>query len=717
VLYPDIMRLAAFALTFSLFSLFAPLLPASGVTVNWNPQDPTVGPYPTDVLTTPDSTQKNGIRINLPMPDCTTYPTDCQDVQLLNQLDGFQTAPRITVNFSGPVDVNSIHHAVYYVALDNLTMEESGINFTGQMLYTTQMIYDPTTNTLYGKPDGNLDQHRQYAIIITDVITDMAGNPVQADPGYTACVQPSTGTTPDAYCLELSQVVSGLAAAVAPANIVGASIFTTMNVTTWMEGAWAQLSNVAPPPAPLQPPTLIQYSNIASLVLHEQVAVSPAQYVDVPLPITNPLIHGIGAIGFGSFASPNFLNGQQVIPSTPTGQAVALPNAINVLSFHAFLPSSAEPPAGYPVVIFGHGFGDSQWGGPTAVAPTLAQAGFATIAINAVGHGFGPLSQVVITDPSGNVTTLAAGGRGVDLNGDGQIGPYEGCLAANPAQVALRDCLRQTALDLGELVRIIKNGISWNSGGTPDLDATKIYYVGESLGSMYGTIFSALAPEVRASVLNVGGGTVEDIVRWSQSYHSLAADILAANMPPLLNEGTDFNDNYVFPYQPVLVNEAPGAIQIQNAFELYEWFESLGDPVYYAPHLADSMLPGVPFKRILFQLARRDLTMPNMATTRLIKAANHPLTWEYRHDIALADGLPLPQDPHPFLALFIGISGSTVEFPSLDGILIGLAAQQQVAGFFTADGRSAPDPNTFLPSAIPQGLFEIPAHLPEDNGY
>jgi hypothetical protein len=42
-------------------------------------------------------------------------------------------------------------------------------------------------------------------------------------------------------------------------------------------------------------------------------------------------------------------------------------------------------------------------------------------------------------------------------------------------------------------------------------------------------------------------------------------------------------------------------------------------------------------------------------------------TWEYRHDLALADGLPLPLDPHPFLALFIGISGSTVEFPSLAG--------------------------------------------------
>ena len=708
-MYPDIMRRVAFVLT---SALFAPLLLASGVTVNWNPADPTVGPYPSDILTTPDSTQKNGIRINLPMPDCTTAPSDCQDVQLINELDGFQTAPRISVSFSGPIDVSSIHHAIYYVALDNLTGEESGINFTGQMLYLTQMIYDPTTNTLYGKPDGNLDQHRHYAIVVLDVIRDLAGDPVQADPGFTACAYPSPGVAQTIYCSEISQAVSSVAAQVAPANIVSASVFTTMNVTSWMEQAHSLLKTQQ-----VQTPVLVQFSNVASLVLHEQVAINPSQFVDVPLPINNPLIQGIGAIAFGTFDSPNFLNGDQVIPSTPTGQAVALPPSAGLISYHVFLPSSPEPATGYPVVIYGHGFGDSQWGGPTAVAPVLAQAGFATVAINAVGHGFGGGSQVIITDPSGKVTTFAAGGRGVDLNGDGQIGPYEGCLAMNPSQVALRDCLRQTALDLTQLVRTIQGGLDLNGDGQPDLDASKIYYVGESLGSMYGTIFSALEPAVRASVLNVGGGTVEDIVRWSSSYHGLAAALLAAHIPSLLNEGTDFNDNYVFPYQPVLVNEVPGAIAIQNAFELYEWFDSLGDPVYYAPHLADSMLPGVPYKRILFQLARKDLTMPNMATTRLIKAANHPLTWEYRHDIALADGLPLPQDPHPFLALFIGISGSTVQFPSLDGILIGLAAQKQVAGFFAADGQSAPDPNTFLPQAIPQGLFEIPAYLPEDNDY
>ncbi len=711
VLYPNEMRRLAYALT---FSLFAPLLLASGVTVMWNPADPTVGPFPTDFLTTPDTTQKSGMRVNLPVPDCTSAPSDCQDAQLINQLDGFQTAPRIRVTFSGPIDLNTMHHAIYYVVLQNMTQEEHGITAPGDMLYLTQMIYDPTTNTIYGKPDGNLDQHSRVAVIVTDKIHDPEGNPIQPDPGYTACVTPGAAQQ-TAYCNELSQAVATAAPLFAPANIVGATVFTTMNVTTWMEKAHAQIANVAPPPT--TPPTLIQYSNVASLTLHEEVAVNPPQFVDVQLPIKNPLFQGIGAVAFGSFPSPNFLNDQQVIPTTPTGQDITPPGSVNMIYYHVFLPSSSEPAAGYPVVIYGHGFGDSQWGGPSAVAPALAQAGFATIAINAVGHGFGPLSQVIVTDPSGNSTTLTAGGRTVDLNGDGTLDPYEGCVAMNPAQVALRDCLRQTALDLSGVVRMIQGGLYLTGAGKPDLDANRIYYVGESLGSMYGTIFSAIEPGVRTSVLNVGGGSVADIVRWSQSYHPLAAALLAARTPSLLNMGADFNDNYVFPYQPVKVNDVPGAIAIQNVFELGEWLQSLGDPVYYAPHMAGSPLPGLPYKNILFQLAREDTTMPNIAATRLIKAANHPTTWEYRHDLALADGLPLPQDPHPFLVMFIGISGSTVDIPGLDAIFIGLAAQQQVVGFFASDGQSAPDPNTFLPASLPQGLFEVPLHLPEDNGY
>ena len=702
---------------FLLLCAAAPRLVAGGVTVRWDPRDPTVGPFPTDFLTIPDSAQKSGRRVNLPVPDCAAAPSDCQDVQLINQLDGFQTAPRIRVSFSAPIDVNTLYNAIYYVPLDNLTKEEPGVNVYGQTIPINQIIYDPTSNTVYAKPDATLDQHRHMALIVTDKIHDTAGDPVQPDSAYATCASlANEWAQGNWYCGLLAQAVSSVAGEFAPNHVVGASVYTTMNVTTWLEKAHAQLATIAPPPTPIQPPVYLPYAKIQSLVLHEQVSASPAGFVDVTLPINNPLFQGIAGFAFGSFGSPNYLNAQNVLLPAPTGQEPAV-TSVNQIYYHAYLPASAEPATGYPVVIYGHGFGDSQWGGPTTVAPTLAQAGFATIAINAVGHGFGPLSQVIVTDSAGSVTTLTAGGRSVDLNGDGLFDPFEGCLAMNPAQMGLSSCLQQTALDLSQLARMIAGGLDLNGDGKPDLDPNRIYYAGESLGGMYGTIFSALEPMVRASVLNVGGGTVADIVRWSNSYHPLAAALLGARTPSLLNVGTNFNDNYVFPYQPVKVNDVPGAIEIQNAFELFEWLDAPGDPVYYAPHLVASSLPGVRAKHILFQLARADQTMPNLATTRLVKAANHPTTWMYRHDLALADGLPVPQDPHPFLALFIGISGSTVNLPSPTAALIGLAAQQQVAGFFTSDGKTAADPNTFLPSFLPQGLYEKPAHLPEDLGY
>lgn len=701
----------------SVLLLCASSLMGRGVSVRFDPRDPAIGPFPNDFLTVPDSTQKSGRRVNLPAPaDCTAASSDCQDVQMINQLDGFQTAPRIRVSFSAPIDVNTLYNAIFYMPLDNLTAEEPGINQFGQKIPINQIIYDPATNTVYAKPDGNLDQHRHVAIIVTDKIHDTAGDPVEPDGGFAACAgQSNEWARANWYCIRLASAVNSAAAGVAPYNVVGGSVFTTMNVTTWLEKAHALVRNVAPAERPASTP-VFQYSNISTLVLHFQT--SATQFVDVPLPIKNPLFAGIGAIAFGSFSSPSFLNSDNVIPWTPTGQDVTPPAATNQISFHVFLPSTPAPAAGYPVVIFGHGFGDSQWGGPSTIAPVLAQKGFATIAINAVGHGFGPQSAVIVTDNAGNSTTIPSAGRAADLNGDGQYDAYEGCVALNPGQVGMRDCLRQTALDLSQLVHTIETGMDLSGDGIPDLDPNRIYYGGQSLGGIYGTIFSALEPKVRASVLNVGGGTIVDIVRWSNSYHGLAAAELANRMPSLLNAGSDFNDNYVFPFQAVKVNDVPGAIEIQNAFELYEWLESPGDPVYYAPHLVASSLPGVPAKHILFQFARADTTMPNPATTRLINAAFlRPSTWEYRHDLALAAGLSLAQDPHPFLALFFGISGDTVVVPNLQEILIGLAAQQQAAAFFTSDGTTIPDPNTFLPASLPQGLFEIPARLPEDLGY
>src|SRR5690349_11071924 len=46
-------------------------------------------PFPSDQFTVPDGDQITGRRINLPAPDCSVRPSDCEDIAAINGLDGF----------------------------------------------------------------------------------------------------------------------------------------------------------------------------------------------------------------------------------------------------------------------------------------------------------------------------------------------------------------------------------------------------------------------------------------------------------------------------------------------------------------------------------------------------------------------------------------------------------------------------------------------------
>ena len=73
----------------------------------------------------------------------------------------------------------------------------------------------------------------------------------------------------------------------------------------------------------------------------------------------------------------------------------------NTLYFNLWLPSGPEPSGGWPVAIVGHGFTDSKQGFPLTTASTLANNGVATIAINVVGHGGGPLGTITVLGTTG----------------------------------------------------------------------------------------------------------------------------------------------------------------------------------------------------------------------------------------------------------------------------------------------------------------------------
>ncbi len=114
--------------------------------------------------------------------------------------------------------------------------------------------------------------------------------------------------------------------------------------------------------------------------------------------------------------------------------------------------------------------------------------------------------MVQLTDNSGTVHTVATPGRGIPLTGN-TIGATDGCIV--PGAIAIRDCGRQTAVDLFALVDTIQRTLGLGLQVNPN----RIYYVGQSFGSTYGTLFHAVEPAVKAAVINVGGGTSVDIAR------------------------------------------------------------------------------------------------------------------------------------------------------------------------------------------------------------
>ena len=376
------------------------------------------------------------------------------------------------------------------------------------------MVWDPATNTAFAKPDRLLDQQRRYALVVTDAVRDPAGAGVEPEPGVPVC-GPET-LLPD--CGRLDEAVT-------PRRVVAASLFTTLSATAWLEQARTALGGVAPGFERRTGKSVFSFSELSAVTLRMQVGANPSRFEDLSLPFS--LISGVDRIAFGSYRSPSFLDQGQTIAAIGTAEPLDIPATINQIQFHALVPAREKPAAGYPVVITGHGFTDNRFVGPSALAGSLAGQGFAVVAINAVGHGYGPDTKLVLLDKSGNTTEVDGGGRGIDFNGDGTIEAQEGCLVlTTEATAGLGDCLRQTVVDLMQLVRAIRAGVDLDGDGQTDLDPDRIYYAGISLGAIYGTMFSAVEPDVRAAVLNVGGGSVVDIVRLGRTYHPYGVDFL-----------------------------------------------------------------------------------------------------------------------------------------------------------------------------------------------
>lgn len=674
---------------------------AANTQVDFDPRDPAIGPFPTNFLTTPDPRQRTGLRVSLPLVDCATRSSDCAELALLNQLDGFNQNARLTLRFTAAIQPESLRDNVFIAWLDPLPGRYP-VYPAGKLSPVNELVYDPSTHTGFVKPDEILEGSRQYLILVTDGVRDAAGDPIQTHEGYQACLAARIGGD---YCRQLRASLDRAALdrtglPLGGRKIVGASLFSTATSTAFLEDARRIVQFT--PTAFRRTSPVLNTSGFRGITFHQQTRTNGNRFTDEVLPLLPGQLASTSRLAFFAFRSPRFSNDAGIIPTTPTAEPIAAPLASEEIHGHVWLPRTAAPPGGYPVLLAGHGIGDNRLGMPTVIAISN-EAGYAVVAINAVGHGFGPESTYRFANSDGATTEVPAPGRGVDLDRGGVIDAFEGCIVVGPGSpIIVRDCVRQTAIDYMQLVHAIREGLDLDGDGRRDLDPATIHYLGQSLGSMYGTLLMAVEPEVAAAVLNVplGSATESGRLSFSPTLQFVTLISLGIRQPVLLNRGLSFVDQMPLRYQPVSILSEPGARQIQDFWDRAEWLENLGAPQSYARHLRAATLPGVGIKRILFQMALGDQVAANASTTRLIYAAGmQSQTSLYRHDLVRSLVPGAASDPHSFL-----IPQGPPETQAT-----GAAAIAQAFAFLLSGTEAVPNNNPFVaPFFSGRTIFENP---------
>jgi len=300
----------------------------------------------------------------------------------------------------------------------------------------------------------------------------------------------------------------------------------------------------------------------------------------------------------------------------------------NVIPTLVTVPNESQDdiPAVQGVVIFQHGITSNRTA-VLAIADTLAQFGYTTVAIDLPLHGivFQENEDPCADDPSSQacaIFQLRQEGRerhfGVDLvDNDGDDGP-DGLIDPsgehffNLASLQTsRDNLRQAVVDLFGLTNAIQaaasNNVDLNGTGNDDFQ-NNIKFVGHSLGGIVGGVFLANEPAVGDAVLGMSGGGIAKLLDGSPQ---IGPDIRAGLKARRLTPGTPAYEQFLGAAQLVIdsgdplnyanltkaggTNAAGTTIQNRNVLALEVVGGNSSDPPdQVVPNFVDPSYPGTP---------------------------------------------------------------------------------------------------------------------------
>jgi len=461
-------------------------------------------------------------------------------------LDGFGLRPLVELFVDGELDPASVpartssrDDAAALVDVDPDSPERGRV-------IAMEWHYDAERGVLAGAAASGevLREGTRYAAYVTTALRDAHGHPLARSGALDDLLHSPPArwrTTADAL-RELDDP-----------QIAGLAVFTTQHATAPLLAARAAMDDRSLVPAPtlaFADPSIVFAGNEAL----DRLLGTATRATDGPRAglerwgSDNPtgIAHDhVGVIGTGQITIARFrgddvgTNGPedktfQLDPVTGTPRLVA----IDTIPITFILPAAPPPPSGYPVVIYGHGLGAGRDALETFAEPLTSQ-GYALVGIDMFGHG----SRF---DPTDNGNNLA--GRIPQFTGDPSLRDGFGDNTGLPSTFhffegfldvsAVRDAIRQSALDLGRVVEVVRASDLDLSplagpGGIPKLDASRVAYLGESFGTVVGTLFAAIEPDIDLYVLDVpGGGILDTLLPDSAEIGSLAMPFISTLYDP-----------------------------------------------------------------------------------------------------------------------------------------------------------------------------------------
>jgi pimeloyl-ACP methyl ester carboxylesterase len=338
------------------------------------------------------------------------------------------------------------------------------------------------------------------------------------------------------------------------------------------------------------------------------------------------------------------------------------PKVQKTVPLEVFLAISDATKSGpRPIVIFQHGLGgnkDACWGTAERLA-AIAPNGAAVIAIDSPEHG-----------SRGGATSLAS-----------SVFAFFG-IDPDTLQFDIgraRDNFRQMASDQLELVRFAESLGSLDllpldaSGqpapdGKPDLDVSRILYIGHSFGSVQGATIFAIAPEITQATWNVGGAGLMMLLRDSPLFSVFLKGLTPPRTPP-------------------------GAVA--RFMAVTQAIVDPGDPLNYAPNATLVPLDGVSNwkpRDVLLQEVVNDNIVPNSTAEALARAGGFGLM----HPVSETSGLLEVTAPASG-NLPTGGTGVICQFDTMEGgktathgeLIFSPEAQAQYVAFFQSGLTSA----------------------------